>query len=129
MNQILKIKSDLSQKNKISSLLLDGENAPGKIEKEMEEEINNEIFSYTRNMKNYARNFGEIIQTDSKKLSKIEKIQEKDKDLTDTSMKKLKEFHYDLKIGFCKLIVMFMIVIVTFITTMMIIRIFPKLVK
>lgn len=129
LNQIIKIKSDFIQKNRNTSLFLDANNTNAKLDKEMEEEINKEIFSYTRNMKTYARNFGEILQTDNKKLTKIEKVQEKDKSLTDTSMKKLKEFHYDLKIGFFKLIIMFIIVIATFVTTMMVIRIFPKLVK
>ena len=129
LNKILKIKSDLPQKNKISSFISDPEKQSGKFDKEMEEEINKEIFSYTKNMKNYARNFGEIISTDNKKLTKIEKNQEKDQILTDSSMKKLKEFHYDLKIGFFKLIGMFLMVIVAFITTLIIIRLFPKLVK
>jgi len=129
LNQILKIKSDLPQKTKTSSLFLDDKLTSHNLDKEMEEEINNEIFSYTRNMKNYARNFGEILTTDNKKLTKIEKIQEKDKILTDNSMKKLKEFQYDLKIGFFKLILMFVLVIGTFLLTMVVIRVFPKLVK
>ena len=128
LNQILKIKSDLPQKTKTSSLFLDDKYTSQKLDKEMEEEINNEIFSYTRNMKNYARNFGEIL-TNFIKLTKIEKIQDKDKILTDNSMKKLKEFHYDLKIGFFKLILMFVLVICTFLLTMVVIRVFPKLVK
>jgi len=111
LNKILKIKSDLPQKNKISYFISDQNKQPSKFDKEMEEEINNEIFSYTKNMKNYARNFGEIISTDNKKLTKIEKNQEKDKILTEFSMKKLKEFHYDLKIGFFKLIAMYLAII------------------
>jgi hypothetical protein len=100
-----------------------------KIEKEMEEEVNNEIFNYTKNMKNYARNFNQILVQDNKKLDKIEKIQETGKNKTNKSMKSLNEFNYSLKIGFLKLILYIILVGTTFVMTLISIRIFPKLVK
>ena len=99
------------------------------LEKEMEEEVNNEIFNYTKNMKQYARSFNEILTQDNRKLDKIEKNQEGGKSKTDRSMKNLKEFSYNIKIGFWKLLLMFTIVAVTFVMTLLTIRIFPKLIK
>jgi hypothetical protein len=97
------------------------------IEKEMEEDLNNEIFSYTRNMKHYASSFNEILQRDNKKLDTIEKNQEGSKTKTDRSMKSLKEFSSTIRIGFFKLLLMLIAVGVTFMLTLLSIRIFPKL--
>lgn len=99
-----------------------------KIKKEMEEELNNEIFNYTKNMKSYASNFNDILSKDNKTLNKIETIQNVDQNKTNKQLKSLNEFNYSLKIGFIKLIVMIIIASITFIMTLLSIRIFPKLV-
>jgi hypothetical protein len=99
------------------------------IDKEVEEEVNEEIFSYAKNMKNYARNFNQILVKDNSKLGKIESVQDISKSKTDKSLKSLKEFNYSLTIGFFKLLLMFLIVIATFVMTLLSIRIFPKLVS
>jgi hypothetical protein len=122
----------VSSKSKASTMTRSSANKSSelsKIEKEMEEEVNNEIFNYTKNMKNYARNFNQILVQDNKKLDKIEKIQETGKNKTNKSMKSLNEFNYSLKIGFLKLILYIILVGTTFVMTLISIRIFPKLVK
>lgn len=99
------------------------------IEKEMDEEVINEIFSYTKNMKNYAQSFNKNLVQGNKQLDKIEKNQEVGKNKTDRSMKGLNEFNYNIRIGFWKLLFMLLIVGVSFVMTLLSIRIFPKLVK
>jgi hypothetical protein len=133
----------IDSKNKLNSLFLhnkrgehknDKNDNPthkeiAKIDKEMEEEINNEIFNYTKNMKHYAKGFHQILTQDNKKLDDLERVQDKGKIKTDHSMKKLDEFNYSLKIGFWRLLFIFLLVGVSFVLTLLAIRIFPKLVK
>lgn len=98
-----------------------------KIEKEMEEEMEKEIFNYTKGMKNYARSFHTTLIQDNKKLTKIEEIQNVEKNKTDNQLDKLTQFSRKLTIGFWRLLLMILIVIVTFIFTLFTIRLFPKL--
>jgi hypothetical protein len=99
------------------------------IDKEVEEEVNEEIFSYAKNMKNYARNFNQILVKDNSKLGKIESVQDISKSKTDKSLKSVKDFNNSATIGFFYLLIMFLIVIATFVMTLLTIRIFPKLVN
>jgi hypothetical protein len=97
-------------------------------DKEMEEEINNEIFGYTKNMKEHGKAFYEALQRDLKDLNNIEKIQQVDKIKTDEQLRNLNQFNRTLTIGFWRLLLLILIVISTFITTLLVIRIFPRLV-
>lgn len=97
------------------------------IDAEMEKEITNQIFGYTKTMKENAKHFGAQLKRDNSVLNEIEKVQNVDQDKTDVQVKKLKEFNYSLRIGFFKLIFMFLIVFVTFAFTLLTMRIFPKL--
>lgn len=97
------------------------------INKEIEEEINNQIFRYTKSMKENAKNIGEQLKEDNKTLNRIEEIQTKDKIKTDIQVKRLTNFNYSLKLGFFKIILMFILVFVTFIFMVLFMRIFPKL--
>lgn len=120
-----------NNKKELSSLFLkksDNSSQVKLIEKELDEEINNEIFNYTKNMKQYAKSFNELLVRDNSKLDTIEKNQEGSKTKTDKSMKNLKEFSYNIRIGIFKLILMFIVVFTTFVITLLTIRIFPKLV-
>lgn len=101
-------------------------NAKEKLDKEIEEEINNQIFKYTKNMKENAKAFNAKLKQDNKTIFSIEDIQTRDQDKTDTQHKRLKEFNYTLSIGFFRLIMMFLVAIVAFIFTLLIMRIFPK---
>ena len=117
---IEKAKSFSSSKN---------EDMPSKeeMDKELEEEINRQIFGYTKRMKESAKNFGVQLRKDNQTLNKIESLQDKVNDKTQTQVKRLKEFNYSLKIGFCKLLFLMLSVFGTFILTLFIIKIFPKL--
>ena len=97
------------------------------IDAEMEKEITNQIFGYTKTMKENAKHFGAQLKRDNSVLNEIEKVQNVDQEKTDVQVKKLKEFNYSLRIGFFKLIFMFLIVFVTFAFTLLTMRIFPKL--
>lgn len=97
------------------------------IDAEMEKEITNQIFGYTKTMKENAKHFGAQLKKDNSVLNEIEKVQNVDQDKTDVQVKKLKEFNYSLRIGFFKLIFMFLMVFVTFAFTLLTMRIFPKL--
>ena len=97
------------------------------ISKEMEEEIKSQILRYTKSMKQNALNFQDQLKKDNVTLSKIEDKQNIDHEKTISQTKRLKEFNYSLSIGFFKLILMFVSVLVTFIFTLLIMRIFPKL--
>jgi hypothetical protein len=130
LSKVQQIKSLVTNKPaQIDKIVLNPKETSVHLEKEMDKEVINDIFAYTKNMKNYARNFNEILTGDSRKLEKIEKIQEKDKIKTDSSINQLNYFNNTLKIGFWRLLLMFGIVIVTFMTTLVSIRIFPKLVN
>ena len=93
----------------------------------MEEEINRQIFGYTKKMKESARNFGVQFKKDNKVLSEIEDLQEKVNDKTTKEVGRLKEFNYSIRLGFCKLVMLNMIVFGTFFATIFIIKVFPKL--
>ena len=98
------------------------------LEKEMDEEINREIFGYTRKMKESARNFGVQMKKDNKTLSGIENLQERANDKTNKVVGRLKKFNFSIRLGICKLIMMTMIVFGTFFGIYIFISIFPKLV-
>ena len=97
------------------------------MDQEMEEEINRQIFGYTKKMKESARNFGVQLKKDNKTLSNIENLQERANDKTVKEVSRLKEFNYSIKLGFCKLIMLVMMVFGTFFATLFVIKIFPKL--
>ena len=111
-----------SKKNNSSS-----ENSSNKeMDKELEADLTQEIFRYTKSMKENAKHFGAQLKKDNTTLNNIEDIQNIDHDKTKTQMKSLKEFNYSLSIGFFKLIFMFILVFVTFAFMLLIMRIFPK---
>lgn len=97
------------------------------IEKEMEEELNNQIFKYTKMMKISAKNFGHQLVKDNQILQQIENIQTKDMDKTRTQNQRLQEFNSLITLGFFKKLLMIIVVITTFIFTLLTMRIFPRL--
>ncbi len=97
------------------------------IEKEMEEELNNQIFKYTKMMKISAKNFGHQLVKDNQFLQQIENIQNKDMDKTRTQNKRLQEFNSLITLGFFKKLLMIIVVMITFIFTLLTMRIFPRL--
>ena len=97
------------------------------IEKEMEEELNNQIFKYTKMMKISAKNFGHQLVKDNQFLQQIENIQSKDMDKTRTQNQRLQEFNSLITLGFFKKLLMIIVVITTFIFTLLTMRIFPRL--
>lgn len=96
------------------------------IDEEMEDEINRQIFGYTKRMKESAKYFGEQLRKDNRTLSDISIIQEKDSDKTKTQIKRLSDFN-STSLGFFKLLFLILIVLSTFVITLMIMKIFPKL--
>jgi hypothetical protein len=97
------------------------------IEKEMEEELNNQIFKYTKMMKISAKNFGNQLIQDNKILGQIENLQNKDIIKTRNENQRLQEFNNFISLGFFKKLLMIIVVIITFIFTLLIMRIFPRL--
>ena len=97
------------------------------MDNELEEELNRQIFGYTKRMKQSALNFGEQLRKDNKTLNDIENIQNIDQDKTKTQLKRLIDFNYNIKIGFCQLFFMIITVISSFIFCLLIMKIFPKL--
>ena len=97
------------------------------MDKEMEEEINRQIFGYTKKMKESAKNFGVQFKKDNKVLSEIEDLQERVNDKTTKEVGRLKEFNYSIRFGFCKLVFFVMMVFCSFFATLFVIKIFPKL--
>ena len=96
-------------------------------EKEIEEEINNQIFGYTKRMKESAKFFGAELKKSNKQLSEIEDIQNKGLNSTKFQIKRLTEFNSKISLGFFKLLFMILIVFTTFIFTLFSMRIFPKI--
>jgi len=96
-------------------------------EKEIEEEINNQIFGYTKRMKESAKFFGAELKKSNKQLSEIEDIQNKGLNSTKFQIKRLTEFNSKISLGFFKLLFMILIVLTTFIFTLFLMRIFPKI--
>ena len=119
---IEKAKSFSSSKNNNDNL-----QSKEEMDKELEEEINRQIFGYTRKMKESAKNFGVQLRKDNQTLNKIETLQDKVNDKTKKEVKRLEEFNYSIKIGFCKLLFLMISVFGSFIGTLFIIKIFPKL--
>ena len=119
--EITKVKSH----NSINSNNI-GSTSKEDMDKELEEEINRQIFGYTKKMKESARNFGVQLKKDNQTLNKIENLQDKVNEKTTKQVKRLEEFNYSIKIGFCKLMILLFTVIGSFIGTMFIIKIFPK---
>ena len=97
------------------------------MDKELEEEINRQIFGYTKKMKESARNFGVQLRKDNQTLSNIENLQDKVNEKTNNQVKRLQNFNYNIKIGFCKLMLLIFTVVGTFFGTIFIMKIFPKL--
>ena len=117
--KINKIKNENNNKNNNKNLI--------QTEKEIEEEINNQIFGYTKRMKESAKFFGAELKKSNKQLSEIEDIQNKGLNSTKFQIKRLTEFNSKISLGFFKLLFMILIVFVTFIFTLFFMRIFPKL--
>lgn len=125
-NESIKV-NKISNAEKLDKILTKNKEV-AKIDSQIEEELNKEIFNYTKNMKKYATSFNDVLSKDNRTLNKIETTQIDGKKRTETQMKKLNEFNYDLKIGFFKLVFMFLFVFISFVIGLLMIRIFPKLV-
>ena len=97
------------------------------MDREMEIEINRQIFGFTKQMKESAKNFGAQLRKDNQTLNKIENLQDKVDMKTKKQVKRLEDFNFSKSIGFFKLMFMFLIVFGSFFATMFIIKIFPKL--
>ena len=119
----LKNKNKNDNKNNRNNTKKDQE----EIEKEMEEELNNQIFKYTKMMKISAKNFGNQLIQDNKVLNQIENLQNKDLVKTRNENQRLQEFNSLISLGFFKKLLLIFIVIITFVFTLLIMRIFPRL--
>jgi hypothetical protein len=97
------------------------------MDREMEIEINRQIFGFTKQMKESAKHFGAQLRKDNQTLNKIENLQDKVDMKTKKQVKRLEDFNFSKSIGFCKLIFMFLTVFGSFFGTMFIIKILPKL--
>lgn len=106
---------------------INGEQSKENMDKELEEEINKQIFGYVKKMKASARHFGNQLKKDNQTLNRIENLQNKVDDKTKKQIKRLEGFNYSIKLGFCKLMFLIFTVIGSFIGTMFVIKIFPKL--
>ena len=118
-------KSEIFNKKKDND---DNINNKEEMEKEMEEEINREIFGYTKKMKESARNVGVQLKKDNKVLYGIENLQDVVGEKAKKEFSRLKKFNHSLKFGFCKLIVYVIIVFGTFFATLFICSFVPKFV-
>jgi hypothetical protein len=99
-----------------------------KIEKEMDEEINNEVFGYTKRMKESAQHIQRTLIKDNKKLDVIDKLQNVNEDKTKKENKSLTDLNKSLSISWWRLLLMIAIVLVSFIMSLLTIRIVPKFV-
>ena len=97
------------------------------MDREMEIEINRQIFGFTKQMKESAKNFGAQLRKDNQTLNKIENLQDKVDMKTKKQVKRLEDFNFSKSIGFCKLMFMLLTVFGSFFGTMFVIKIFPKL--
>ena len=95
------------------------------MDQEMEEEINKQIFGYTKKMKESAKNFGVQLKKDNKILNNIEDLQDKINTKTTKETSRLKKFNFSIKLGFCQLFILIITVITIFFSTLFIIKIFP----
>ena len=82
---------------------INGEQSKEKMDKELEEEINKQIFGYVKKMKASARHFGNQLKKDNQTLNKIENLQNKVDDKTKKQITRLEGFNFSIKLGFCKL--------------------------
>lgn len=119
MNESLKKKKRTKQTK--SSL-----NNKEKLNKEIEDELQEQIFGYTKSMKENAKHFGEALKRDNIILSEIENIQNVDQEKTTTQVSRLKEFNYTIRIGFFKLLGMFVLVFISFLISLFVMKVFPK---
>ena len=97
------------------------------MDREMEIEINRQIFGFTKQMKESAKHFGAQLRKDNQTLNKIENLQDKVDMKTKKQVKRLEDFNFAKSIGFCKLMFMLLSVFGSFFGTMFVIKIFPKL--
>ena len=121
--EMKKVKSDNDNKNND----INGLDSKEQMDKELEEEINKQIFGYTKKMKESARNFGVQLKKDNQTLNNIENLQDKVHEKTTHQVKRLEQFNYSIKMGFCKLTLLILTVIASFFGTIFIMKIFPKL--
>lgn len=97
------------------------------MDREMEIEINRQIFGFTKKMKESAKNFGAQLRKDNQTLNKIENLQDKVDMKTKKQVKRLEDFNFSKSIGFCKLMFMLLTVFGSFIPLMFLIKVLPKL--
>ena len=97
------------------------------MDREMEIEINRQIFGYTKKMKESAKHFGAQLRKDNQTLNKIENLQDKVDMKTKKQVKRLEDLNFAKSIGFCELMFMLLSVFGSFFGTMFVIKIFPKL--
>ena len=121
--EMKKAKSNNDNKNNDNN----GLDSTEQMDKELEEEINKQIFGYTKKMKESARNFGVQLKKDNQTLNNIENLQDKVNEKTTHQVKRLEQFNYNIKMGFCKLLFLILTVIGSFFGTIFIMKIFPKL--
>jgi hypothetical protein len=121
INKLTKKKKRIKQTKSSSS-----SNNNEQLNKEIEDELQEQIFGYTKSMKENAKHFGEALKRDNIILSEIENIQNIDQEKTTTQVSRLKEFNYSIRLGFCKLMGMFAIVFITFLISLFVMKVFPK---
>ena len=122
LNDIEKVKNFKNKKNSEENI-----KSKEEMDQEMEEEINKQIFGYTKKMKESAKNFGVQLKKDNKILNNIEDLQDKINTKTTKETSRLKKFNFSIKLGFCQLFILIITVITIFFITLFIIKIFPKL--
>ena len=122
LNDIEKVKNFKNKKNSEENI-----KSKEEMDQEMEEEINKQIFGYTKKMKESAKNFGVQLKKDNKILNNIEDLQDKINTKTTKETSRLKKFNFSIKLGFCQLFILIITVITIFFSTLFIIKIFPKL--
>lgn len=98
------------------------------MDKEVEEEMNRQIFGMTKKMKESARSLGANLKKDNQTLNNIENLQDKVNDKTTNQTKRLKEFNYSLRFDFCKKFFTIIFVFGVFFATLFFIKLTPKLV-
>ena len=98
------------------------------MDKEVEEEMNRQIFGMTKKMKESARSLGANLKKDNQTLSNIENLQDKVNDKTTNETKRLKEFNYTLRFDFCKKFFTIIAIFGIFFATLFFIKLTPKLV-
>ena len=120
--EMKKVKSNKDIKNDNNGI-----QSKEEMDQELRDEIYRQIFGYTRKMKESAKHVGKQFKKDNQTLNNIESLQDKVNDKTTKEIKRLEEFNYSIKMGFCQLFLLILTVIGTFMGTTFIIKIFPKL--